>query len=196
MTMAEKSDIKQYQIDNYLISDKILYQIKEIDYKKNNLSLVNEETKQTNLINLDKLDKTYLQYFTKNNLEISKGELIKFTRNDKENNIANNDEFIVKDIKDNKIIIQSIQKNNKNIIIDNINLTFIDYAYTKTIHSSQGLTADKTILELDYRSPTTTKNVYYVAVSRARNKVKIYTNDIEKTKKVVEKACDCVKWKC
>ena len=105
----------------------------------------------------------------------------------KQKDIANNDEYVIMNIKDNLLLLRHKYKVDKTLAMDKKDLIHIDYAYAKTIHASQGLTADKTILELDYCSPTTSKNVYYVGVSRARHNVRIYTNDIEKTKKAVQK---------
>jgi ATP-dependent exoDNAse (exonuclease V) alpha subunit len=128
----------------------------------------------------------YIQTYSKQTIEISTGELIKFTQNNKSKNIANNDEFIVIEIQTNLVMLEC-KKSKKRMAIDKQEIKHIDYAYTKTIHASQGMTANKTILELDYRSATTSKNVYYVGVSRAKNHVKIYTNNIVQTKKSVQK---------
>ena len=187
MTEAEKQDIKQYQVGNFLKLNDIVYEIQNIDYDNKNIALRNEKTNEKLSINLENIHTIYLQAYEKNLIEISIGELIKFTQNDKNKGIVNNDEFIVSKISENIILLKSNQDTNKTIAISKSELKHIDYSYTKTIHASQGLTADKTILELDYRSPTTSKNVYYVGVSRARHSVKIYTNDIEKTKIAVQK---------
>ena len=45
------------------------------------------------------------------------------------------------------------------------------------MHSSQGLTADRVFIDMHAQSRTTAKDVFYVAVSRARMDAKIYTND-------------------
>ena len=45
------------------------------------------------------------------------------------------------------------------------------------MHSSQGLTADRVFIDAHTQSRTTTKDVFYVALSRARFEAKIYTND-------------------
>jgi conjugative relaxase-like TrwC/TraI family protein len=186
MTTAEKQDIKQYEQGNYIKVDNKIYEIKNIDSKNKVLLLNNSNTKEQISIKLDATDTSYIQTYSKHSIEVSVGELIKFTQNNKSKNIANNDEFIIKDVKSNLVMIECKQTK-KILAIDKQELKHIDYAYTKTIHASQGLTANKTILELDYRSATTSKNVYYVGVSRAKNHVKIYTNDIAQTKKAVQK---------
>jgi conjugative relaxase-like TrwC/TraI family protein len=192
MTTAEKQDIKAYEQGNYIKIDNTIYEIQSVDIASKILVLSQSNTNTTNQnkehisINLDTTDTSYIQTYSKQNIEISTGELIKFTQNNKSKNIANNDEFIVVEIQTNLVMLEC-KKSKKRIAIDKQELKHIDYAYTKTIHASQGMTANKTILELDYRSATTSKNVYYVGVSRAKNHVKIYTNNIVQTKKSVQK---------
>jgi ATP-dependent exoDNAse (exonuclease V) alpha subunit len=47
------------------------------------------------------------------------------------------------------------------------------------VHSSQGLTCDKVLIEADAHSLTANSNSFYVAISRARLKAQIYTDDRE-----------------
>jgi conjugative relaxase-like TrwC/TraI family protein len=56
----------------------------------------------------------------------------------------------------------------------------LDYGYAVTSHSSQGQTADRVLIHIDAeRAPDVVVNrrLAYVAVSRARHDVQIYTND-------------------
>jgi len=46
-----------------------------------------------------------------------------------------------------------------------------------TVHSSQGLTADRVLIDASTRSRTTTKDVFYVAISRAQHEARVYTDD-------------------
>jgi conjugative relaxase-like TrwC/TraI family protein len=189
MTNAEKQDIKAYEQGNYVKVDNTIYEIQSVDATNKILALSHSNTTNQNKdisINLDTIDTSYIQTYSKQTIEISTGELIKFTQNNKSKNIANNDEFIVIEIQTNLVMLEC-KKSKKRMAIDKQEIKHIDYAYTKTIHASQGMTANKTILELDYRSATTSKNVYYVGVSRAKNHVKIYTNNIVQTKKSVQK---------
>ena len=44
------------------------------------------------------------------------------------------------------------------------------------MHSAQGLSTDRMMVDLDTRSLTTGKDLYYVAISRARYEAMVYTN--------------------
>ncbi len=53
----------------------------------------------------------------------------------------------------------------------------MDDAYATTVHGSQGITADRVLIDAHSQSRTIAKDVFYVALSRARIDAKIYTND-------------------
>jgi hypothetical protein len=52
----------------------------------------------------------------------------------------------------------------------------LEHAYATTVHSAQGLSTDRMMVDLDTRSLTTGKDLYYVAISRARYEATVYTN--------------------
>ena len=59
----------------------------------------------------------------------------------------------------------------------------LDYGYAVTSHSSQGQTVDRALVYIDTEQTSAlalNSRLAYVAVSRARHDVHIYTNDTEK----------------
>lgn len=66
----------------------------------------------------------------------------------------------------------------------------LDYDYCSTVHSSQGLTVDRVLINIDTKSKTTSKEVYYVAVSRARYEAIVLTDDIAKLPTAIAKGAD------
>ena len=52
-----------------------------------------------------------------------------------------------------------------------------DTAYVSTVHAAQGMTVTRTIYHADSDQISTNKEAWYVALSRAREEVKVYTND-------------------
>lgn len=63
----------------------------------------------------------------------------------------------------------------------------LDRAYATTSHSAQGLTCDRALINAESFSRTTQRDVYYVAISRARHQTEIYTNDAAKLAGVVNR---------
>lgn len=53
----------------------------------------------------------------------------------------------------------------------------LDYAYCKTVYASQGATCDRVLIEADTASLTANQSSFYVAISRARSDVMIFTDD-------------------
>ena len=64
---------------------------------------------------------------------------------------------------------------------------YLGLAYASTVHSAQGLTCDKVFINMDTRSLTTAKDVYYVAVTRAKHEAVIYTDDEKKLDKAASR---------
>jgi ATP-dependent exoDNAse (exonuclease V) alpha subunit len=63
----------------------------------------------------------------------------------------------------------------------------LDHAHATTVHSAQGLTSDKVLIDANSRSLTMATDVYYVAISRARYEAQIYTDDLAKLPAAISK---------
>ena len=106
--------------------------------------------------------------------ELSSGDVVRITRNDKDLDIANGDRFKIASVSPHQIVITNGQRT---VSLDPKQPLHMDYAYATTVHSSQGLTADRVLIDAHAQSRTTVKDVFYVALSRARFETTIYTND-------------------
>lgn len=117
---------------------------------------------------------TQLSVYKPERTELAVGDQIKITRNDKDRDLANGDRFTVKEIREKEIVAEG---NGRRITLDAAQAMYAALAYASTVHSAQGLTSDKVLINLETRSLTTAKDVYYVAVSRARYEAEIFTDD-------------------
>lgn len=117
--------------------------------------------------------------------EIAPGDRIRITRNDAGMDLANGDRFTVKSIGQQEIVLAS---DKREVRLPADKPLHVDYAYASTVHSAQGLTSKNVMYDADSRSPTTTREVFYVAISRAREKAAIYTNDAGKLPAAVARA--------
>ncbi|WP_017158660.1 MobF family relaxase [Xanthomonas phaseoli] len=109
--------------------------------------------------------------------EIAPGDRIRITRNDAGMDLANGDRFTVKSVGKQEIVLTS---DKREVRLPADKPLHVDYAYASTVHSAQGLTSKNVMYDADSRSPTTTREVFYVAISRAREKATIYTNDADR----------------
>jgi ATP-dependent exoDNAse (exonuclease V) alpha subunit len=117
---------------------------------------------------------TQLSVYQPERIEVAVGDQIKVTCNDKDRDLANGDRLTVREVRETEIVVES---HGRSIKLDATRAMYAALAYASTVHSAQGLTSDKVLINLDTCSLTTSKDVYYVAVSRARFEAEIFTDN-------------------
>ncbi len=111
--------------------------------------------------------------YQRQSIEIAKGDRLRWTKNDRQLGRRNGQEFVVKAIDGNKAQIEYLDSG----LTESVNLQqaqHLDYAIVSTTYSSQGKTADSVLIAADH---TIGQESFYVAVSRARYDLKLYTED-------------------
>jgi hypothetical protein len=106
-------------------------------------------------------------------LPIAIGDRLRWTKNNRDADIRNGQTFIVNQIDD----TGKAQVTNADGSVIQVNLTgyqHIDYAWVSTTYGSQGKTADRVLAALDH---TTNRESLYVAISRAKQHLTLYTAD-------------------
>ena len=100
--------------------------------------------------------------------EFSVGDRVRWTRNG--NGLRNGEELLVtKASKDGLILTTS--KGKEVSVKDEV---FLDHAYVSTVYGSQGKTAERVLVSTDH---TFGRESMYVAITRAKTEVKIFTED-------------------
>ncbi len=121
--------------------------------------------------------------YEQQSIEIAVGDHIKWTRNDRKLGRRNGQQFVVTAISGNHAQIK--YANGKTDEVDLKQLQHLDYAIVSTTYSSQGKTADRVMIAAD---KTMGKESFYVAVSRAKYDLKIYTEDKSDLLKLARKS--------
>ena len=107
--------------------------------------------------------------------EIAIGDRVRITRNDAARDLANGDRFVVAGVTRAAVTLTD----GKRIVEIAANKPLhLDHAYATTVHASQGTTAERVLIDAATKSRTTSQEVYYVAISRARREARIYTDDL------------------
>ncbi len=120
--------------------------------------------------------------FEQKQIEIAEGDRLKWTKNDAQLNRRNGQEFDVIQLNQN---IATIQYDNGRIEEINLNKPHsLDHALVSTTYSSQGKTANRVLVSAT-SDRTLSKESFYVAASRAKYNLDIYSQD---KKKLLEKA--------
>ena len=117
---------------------------------------------------------TKLSVYAVEKTELAVGDQVRVTRNNKDFDLATNDRFVVVASNPGHLVLEG---GGRTVELTGKAAQFISLAYCSTVHSAQGATCDKVILNIDTKSRTTTKEVWYVGISRARFEADVYTND-------------------
>ncbi|MNS10820.1 Multifunctional conjugation protein TraI [compost metagenome] len=63
------------------------------------------------------------------------------------------------------------------VVLDLRRPLHLEHGYCTTVHSAQGQTCERVMIDADVSSAMTNESLYYVAISRARSEVQLYTDD-------------------
>ena len=113
--------------------------------------------------------------------ELASGDRIQFSALNKELGIANRDMGTVTSIERDCLTVRMDGKEERSISFDPARFRQFDHGYAVTSHSSQGLTSDRVLAHFDTDSSRSLINqrLAYVAISRASEDARIYTNNAE-----------------
>ncbi|QHS35585.1 relaxase domain-containing protein [Alcaligenes faecalis] len=118
-----------------------------------------------------------LSVYQLNRAELSVGDHVRITRNDAQNDLVNGQQAKVAAIDTTRVTLET---NGRYVHLPTDRPLNMDYAYTTTAHSAQGLTCDRVLYNAESFSRTTAQDTYYVSISRERHEVIVFTDDAEK----------------
>lgn len=176
------------------------YTVKEVDIKKNTVTLENKKGEQIEW-DMNKTSAEKYTAYTEDNKEFSKGDKIRFRENQKledknghEVKVNNGSTGRVKEItEDGSLVVQTIDKQGeqKEVIINSDDGVRADYGYSGTVHAVQGATVKgegKVIAAIDSESSLSSAEQGYVTLSRlqtrenedAKERLEVYTDNPDK----------------
>ncbi len=180
LTQAERRYAPSYEIGNYVQPERDyertglkrgqLYRVTEIE-THNRLVLTGEDGHRTEI---NPRSHTQLSIYEKTCSEFAPDDWARITRNDPALDVSNGDRVRVREVSADRITLEN--EKGRRIELDGRHPLHVEHAYASTVHGAQGLSTDRMMIDLDTRSLTTGKDLYYVALSRARYDVKVYTN--------------------
>jgi conjugative relaxase-like TrwC/TraI family protein len=144
---------------------------------------------RTNVLTVQKHDGKQVSYdpkrlygvnvFEERSRDFSLSERIQFTSGNRDLGIANRDLGTITALEEHSITVHLDGKSGREVTFDPTKFRQLDHGYAVTSHSSQGLTADRVIANIDTDSSRSLINdrLAYVAISRAAYDARIYTND-------------------
>jgi conjugative relaxase-like TrwC/TraI family protein len=111
--------------------------------------------------------------------DFSKGDRIQFTAPSRELGVANRDLGTIQGITEGVVTVRMDGMSERTVTFDSQKMRHFDHGYAVTSHSSQGITAERVLVNIDTRAHPELINTRfaYVSVSRASLDAQIYTND-------------------
>lgn len=111
--------------------------------------------------------------------ELSVGDRVRFTANDYGSKVINGDTGTVKTLKGDDGCLHIEKADGALVKLDSSRALHLDHGYCTTVHAAQGQTCERVLVDADIKSAMSSESLYYVAISRARSEVAIYTDDKE-----------------
>ena len=120
--------------------------------------------------------------------EFAPGDRIIFLRNNRELEIQNGLQGEVVSIDTETKTLEIRTDHGHTIALKADDYRYLDHAYAATVYKAQGISVDKVIYAVDSRSSLLSKNEFYVAVTRGREDISIYTDDKDKTLEKIQQS--------
>jgi conjugative relaxase-like TrwC/TraI family protein len=185
MTKAESARASSYEKGDVL---KVTSELKSLGLKKGDelrvegaatKSMLSARTADNKEVRLDLNRVKGFEAYKEQKKEFAQGDKVMFTKNDKDVGVKNGETGKIEKIEGSKITIDRGGKDGK-VTIDAKEYKHLDHAYAMTSHKSQGQTVREVMIHHNTESGHHAARESYVNVTRARETVKIYTNDREK----------------
>jgi conjugative relaxase-like TrwC/TraI family protein len=185
MTGADRTWAARYNVDDVLHYPR---GSKDVGIEKQSYTKVTAIDPRANLLTVQKADGTTASYsparlygvsvYRELEREFSVGDRLSFTAPNRELGIANRDLGTVERVeKDGQLSVR--MDNGKAVNFDANAMRHFDHGYAVTSHSSQGLTAERVIVNVDshVHSDLVNTRFAYVAISRGSHDAQIYTDN-------------------
>ena len=147
-----------------------------VDVRSNTLTVEKQKGEQ---VSYDPKRLYGVNVFEERSRDFSLGERVQFTSGNRDLGIANRDLGTITSLEERSITVRMDGKAGREVTFNPTEFRQLDHGYAVTSHSSQGLTADRVIANIDTDSSRSLINdrLAYVAISRAAYDARIYTND-------------------
>ena len=111
--------------------------------------------------------------------EVAVGDRIRFTANDYQLGVVNGQTGTIESIDLAACELKVNVGSECTLTLDIDRPLRVDHAYCTTVHAAQGQTCDRVLMDADVSGAMANQSLYYVAISRARHSVTLYTDDRE-----------------
>ena len=186
LTSADRTWAVKYQPDDVLyytrgskeqgIEPRSYTTVSSIDVAANRITVGTDDGKQ---VTYDPERLRGITAYREISRDFAEGDRIQFTATNRELGVSNRDLGAIERIVGTQIDVKMDGEKERTVSFDAALMRHFDHGYAVTSHSSQGLTADRVLVNMDTNVHPELINTRfaYVSVSRASDDARIYTND-------------------
>jgi len=193
-TRAERSVARYYTVGDIIVPERDyqcglkrgeLYQVTGTPrHDRITVEAVSQAQAQPAAIEIIPRTMSKLSVYHLNESELSVGDQVRITRNDAQHDLVNGQLAQIVGIEADTVTLET---GGRQITLPTDRPLHLDYAYTTTAHSAQGLTCDRVLYNAESFSRTTAQDTYYVSISRERHEVVVFTDDADKLPERVDR---------
>ncbi|MFM9428025.1 conjugative relaxase-like TrwC/TraI family protein [Variovorax sp. GrIS 2.14] len=189
MTRAELRSAQSYEAGQILVPQrtygKDLTQGEQLtvvshDLQRNTLTAQRENGQK---VVFDPSQQSMLRVYEKETVDFALGDWVRVTANNKMLGIFNGERYQVAAVDATHVSLQKTSKDataRDELRIDCSRPIHLQHGYATTIHSAQGLTKNRVLVDANTKSLTSNRAVFYVAISRPCNDITLFTDDATK----------------
>ncbi len=144
------------------------------DIRRNELMVEREGGQR---LSFDPSRRSMLRLYERESVDLAPGDWVRVSANDKALGICNGERYRVAAVDATHVTLKS---GSTAIPIDCRRPVHLQHGYASTIHSAQGLTKNRVLVDANTKSLTSNRAVFYVAISRPRNDITLFTDDASK----------------
>ena len=190
LTQVEKYRVTNYEtgmilkfgaaLEHSKIKAHTYWQVSHIDKESNSLYLTNEQ-KKTVCFSLPKesakISQPVIEVYREVKRELSAGERIRWTKNDKSKGLVNSETATVLKINKHHVHIQTAGGDVFKLDLRDRKFQHWEHAYACTVYAAQGQTSLNVIAHEESYTKLTTQRALYVILSRAKEKVTLFVDN-------------------
>ena len=126
------------------------------------------------VVAFDPSKRSMLRVYQPERVEMAPGDRVRVTANEKALGLRNGERYRIGAVGARFITLEGL---GTAIRVDRTRAVHLQHAYASTVHSAQGLTCNRVLVDACTRSLSSNRAVFYVAISRARAEVTLFTDD-------------------
>jgi len=192
-TQAQRRSARYFQVGQVIQPERdykiglrhdLQYTVVNVDTQRNRVTVVDLQTGETVTFNPSRT--TRISVYERLQTELSAGDMVRISRNNASLDLANGERYEVMAVTADTVKLGRFDADGqieREVVLnggDRARPFHMDLAYATTAHSAQGLSEQGVILNLESFSRTTKSDVFYVGISRARESIEIFTDDMTK----------------